>query len=255
MQVSRSLLPLIVLYTRISTNAISRKQVLLHRKKLAALSEEQERPLFSVQNTVIQCDLDRPLPTHVIKTLSLGPKSSVLDAFNPKDVLSQVDGLLYYCKSKQVSNDTINDINVKALNYIKKCKKLKSSRNIILCKKYLKDNQLLAVPFDKGIGICVMKQDTYHSKLDAILQLPQFEKVTSTRKNAKHPVLKEQDRILRVLKEMKEDGRISEGLYEKLKPTGSQPPRLYSLAKIHKTYQFGQCSPCQDQHITKSAMK
>ena len=235
MQVSRSLLPSIVLYTRISTNAISRKQVLLHRKKLAALSEEQERPLFSVQNTVIQCELDRPLPTHVINTLSLGPKSSVLDAFNPKDVLSQVDGLLYYCKSKQVSNDTINDINVKALNYIKKCKKLKSSRNIILCKKYLKDNQLLAVPFDKGIGICVMKQDAYHSKLDAILQLPQFEKVTSTRKNAKHPVLKEQDRILRALKEMKEDGRISEGLYEKLRPTGSQPPRLYGLAKIHKT--------------------
>ena len=122
MQVSRSLFPSIVLYTRISTNAISRKQTLLHRKKLAVLSEEQQRPLFNVQNTVIQCDLDRPLPTHVMNTLSLGPKSAVLDAFNPKDILSEVDGLLYYCKSQQVNNDTINDINVKTLNYIKNVK-------------------------------------------------------------------------------------------------------------------------------------
>ena len=234
MEVSRSLLPSILLYTRLNTNIISRNQTLLHNKKLAALSEEQERPLFNVQNTVIMYELDRPLPTHVINTLSLGPKNAVLDAFNPRDILAEVDGLLYYCKSKHVSNDIITDINVKTLNYIKKCKKLKASRNITLTKKYLKDNKLLAVPFDKGIGICVMKQEAYHSKLDAILQLPQFQKISSTRKNAKHPVLKEQERVQHILKQMKHDGRISESLYEKLKPTGSQPPRIYGLAKIHK---------------------
>ena len=234
-QVPHALLPTILLYTRINTQLLSRKQTVLHNKKLTALSEKQGRPLFAVQNTVIQCELDQPLPTHVINTLSLGPKSAVLDAFNPKDVLAEVDGLLYYCKSKQVNNDIITDINVKTLNYIKKGKKLKSSRNITMTKKYLKDNKLLAVPFDKGIGICVMKQEAYHSKLDAILQLPQFQKINVTRKNAKHPVIKEQDRIVNALKLMKQEGRISEALYEKLKPIGSQPPRLYGLAKIHKT--------------------
>ena len=84
------------------------------------------------------------------------------------------------------------------------------------------------------IGMCVMKQESYHKKLDTILQLPQFKKINVTRKNGKHPVVKEQDRIVDALKTMKEEGRIGEALYDKLKPVGSQPPRLCGLAKIHK---------------------
>ena len=53
-----------------------------------------------------------------------------------------------------------------------------------MTKKYLKDNDLdlLAIPFDKGIGICVMKKETYHMKMDTIINLPQFEKVQKKRK-------------------------------------------------------------------------
>ena len=217
-----------------STNTMIRQQNLVHNKKLAALSEEQERPLFSVKNTVIEYQLDSPLPAFVISTLSLGPKSSVLDSFDQKEVLAELDGLLSHCKLHNVDNETISDINVKTVNYIKKCKRLKSSRNITLTKKYLKDNNLLAVPFDKGIGICVMSKEAYHTKLDAILQLPQFEKVTTTRKNAKHIVHKEEERIIAILKKLKQDGCIDEELFLNLKPIGSQPPRLYGLAKVHK---------------------
>jgi hypothetical protein len=70
--------------------------------------------------------------------------------------------------------------------------------------------------------------------LDAILQLSQFEKVVTTRKNAKHIVLKEEERVVNILEEMKEDGRIDEHLFSKIRPMGSQPPRLYGLAKVHK---------------------
>ncbi len=213
---------------------MARQQNMSHNKKLAAWSEEQERPLFSVKNTVIEYQLDNPLPAFVTSTLSLGPKNSVLDTFDQKEVLAEVDGLLSHCKNHNVSNETISEINVKTVNYIKKCKRLKSSRNITLTKKYLKDNNLLAVPFDKGIGICVMKKEAYHSKLDAILQLPQFKKVITTRKNAKHIVLKEEERVAESLKKMKQDGRIGEELFQKLKPVGSQPARLYGLAKVHK---------------------
>ena len=38
----------------------------------------------------------------------------------------------------------------------------------MLTNKYLKDNDLLAVPFDKGVGICVMSKETYTSKIKAI---------------------------------------------------------------------------------------
>jgi len=231
--VPRRLRPSIWLCTQVGISKVRRNQQLIHNKKLSALAEAQQRPLFSVKNTVFECDLDSPLPQHIVSTLSLGPKNAVLDSFNAKDVLAEVDSLLNHCKKHNVANEVVNDINVKTLNYIKKCKKQKSARNIILTKKYLKENNLLAVPFDKGIGICVMKKDAYNKKLDAILQLPQFAKVVM-RKKAKHPVLKEEDRIINMLKKMKQDGSIDESLYEKIRPRGSQPPRLYGLAKIHK---------------------
>ena len=101
--------------------------------------------------------------------------------------------------------------------------------------KYLKENDLVAVPFDKGVGICIMKRNMYNEKLNAILQLPQFEKYRKPRKNAQHPVLKEQERVVGVLKELRDAGNIEVSLYRKLKPRGSQPARLYGLAKVHKT--------------------
>ncbi|XP_057292545.1 uncharacterized protein LOC130621254 [Hydractinia symbiolongicarpus] len=95
-------------------------------------------------------------------------------------------------------------------------------------------NNLIAVPFDKGIGICVMKVESYNNKMNDIIGLPQFNKLTSKRKNEKNPVFKEEERITSVLKELKVKGKISEQLYDKLKPIGSQPPRIYGLAKVHK---------------------
>ena len=128
----------------------------------------------------------------------------------------------------------MTDINVKTLNYIKKCKNMKASRNIQMTKKYLKENDLLAVPFDKGIGICIKKKSTYNNKMETIIKLPQFEKMEKKRKNEKHPVLKEEERIGNILKALKEEGKIDEELYQTLRPRGSQPARLYGLAKVHK---------------------
>ena len=71
--------------------------------------------LFNVSNTVILCGLDT--------------------------------SLLHHCKTNKVSDETITDINVKTLAYIKRCKRMKSSRNIQMTKKYLKEGRL---PFQNG---------------------------------------------------------------------------------------------------------
>ena len=211
-----------------------REQLKTHNKKLENLSDEQERPLFSVKNTVVLCDIEQSIPGYVMETLSLGPKNAVLDKFDQKEVLAEVDKLLNYCKNNDVSDEVITDINVKTLTYIKKCKKMKCSRNINLTKKFLKENDLLAVPFDKGVGICVMRKHNYEQKMDKIINLPQFQKYKKPRKNAKNPVLKEEDRVVDTLKELLVEKKIDEKLYEKLKPIGSQPPRLCGLAKVQR---------------------
>ena len=100
--------------------------------------------------------------------------------------------------------------------------------------KYLKEKKLLALPFDKGVGICIMKEQTYKSKMDTIIQLPQFEKYVDKRKDAIHPLLKEENRIQKALKDLCDKEKITKTMYDSLRPTGSQPPRLYGLAKVHK---------------------
>ena len=203
-------------------------------KKLSHLSKEQDKPLFNVKNTVICYQLESTPPKYVLKTLSLGPKNSILDRFDQNDILSELDDLINYCKEKEVEDTIITDINIKTLAYIKKCKKQHTTRSLSLTRRYLKENKLLAVPFDKGIGICLMKTTTYNQKIMDILNLPQFEKVVSTRTNAKNPVLKEEEKICKLLESLRKENKISEALFSKLKPIGSQPPRLYGLAKIHK---------------------
>jgi len=79
-----------------------------------------------------------------------------------------------------------------------------------------------------------MKQEVYEDKLMDILKLPQFEKMYPKGKNAKHPVLTEHQRVDGVLKELLKNGKIDENLYKKLHTVGSQPGRLYGLAKVHK---------------------
>ena len=79
-----------------------------------------------------------------------------------------------------------------------------------------------------------MKKSTYDRKLAEIYNLPQFEKYKPPRKNAKNLILKEEEVVCEALEELKKENKISEQLFNKLKPIGSQPPRLYGLAKIHK---------------------
>ena len=69
------------------------------------------------------------------------------------DILAELDGLLHFCKTNNVDRQIISDINVQTLKYVRKMKKQKVFRN-----------NLLAIP-NKGVGICIMKADTYKSKL------------------------------------------------------------------------------------------
>ena len=180
--IPRKCLPSVIFHSRVRQHQHRTEGKDRHNQKLCELSSQQEKPLFSVTNTVKLLELDRTPPAYVLDTLSLGPRNPVLNKFEPKDILVELDSFLSDCKKKYVAEETLTDINVKTLNYIKKCKQLKSSRNIMLTKRYLKENNLLAVPFDKGVGICLMKKETYHTKMNKIINLPQFEKVATTRK-------------------------------------------------------------------------
>ena len=89
-------------------------------------------------------------------------------------MLAKMDLLLNHLQEQNVSNETISDINIATINYIKKCSKQSIPRNLIMTKKYLEKHNLLAVPFDKSNRICLMKSQAYENKLMDILKLKQF---------------------------------------------------------------------------------
>ena len=112
-----------MLYSRISRILVRKRVQQTHEEKLSALSEEQNKPLFTVKNTVRLCNIEPTPPQYVLETLSLGPKNSVSNKFEQKDILMELDCFLEYCKDHYIPDETITDINIKTLNYIKKCKK------------------------------------------------------------------------------------------------------------------------------------
>ena len=228
------LVPSVVLFCRIEVSNTKEELMEKHSNKLQNLSREQERPLFNVHDTVKLVELDEVPPKYVLDTLALGPNNSILDKFNSKEMLAELDILLKKCQSSQVSSQIINDINAATIKYIKACSNQKSPRSLIMTKKYLMEKDLVAVSFDKGIGFCVMKKSKYREKLDKILSLDQFVKEKQPRSNSKDLILKEEERINEALNTLRVSEKISEELYWKLRSKGGQPPRLYGLAKVHK---------------------
>ena len=169
--VPSKLIPSIVFFSRMAVADVRNSVESTHVKKLANLSSEQQRPLFEVYNTVKVIDIDFQIPEYVLETLSLGPKNAVVESFDSKEVLTQMDSLLYRCKRDGITSEVMNSINVATFNYVKVCSKQKTPRYLSMTKKYLKDKDLLAIPFDKGIGICLMKKETYEAKMADLLKL------------------------------------------------------------------------------------
>ena len=110
-------------------------------------------------------------------------------------------------------------------------KQTPTDKGVEKARKYMKNNGLPAVPFDKWVGFCVMKKETYEKKLERLLQAEQF----SERKNLTDSVIiKTEKDINKELLAMKKKDEISEALCTSLRSTGAQPARLYGLAKVHK---------------------
>ena len=61
-----------------------------------------------------------------------------------------------------------------AKTYVKRVKQTPSDKGVEMARKYLMSNGLVAVPYDKGVGFCVMRKDTCENKLSDLLDSNQF---------------------------------------------------------------------------------
>ena len=90
----------------------------------------------------------------------------------------------------------------------------------------LEDEVIL--PADKGNVTVMMRRCDYDGKMEEMLGTGTYGKLRGD------PTATQENRLSRKLKGLEKNGEITNALYNKLRPTGSQPPRIYGLPKIHK---------------------
>ena len=117
---------------------------------------------------------DIELPNWVQQVLPLGPKHPVKDKFNETHFVPDIDKFLSDLKNCKVPAEPLCEIEAVAKAYAKRVKQTLSDKGVEKAGKYLKSNGLVAVPYEKGVGFCVMRKDTYENKLSDILDSNHF---------------------------------------------------------------------------------
>ena len=95
-----------------------RKVEATHTKKTENFIERARA--FNLHDTATLFKLDTVPQKNVLDTLTLGPKNSVLEKFDQKVMLAEIDLLLSHLQEQNVSNKTCSDINIATINYIKR---------------------------------------------------------------------------------------------------------------------------------------
>ena len=173
------------------------------------------------------------LPLWVREVLSFGPKHPVRDKFNEIHFLVDIDSFLSELKLNRIPGEKLCEIEAAAKRYAKNVKQTPSDKGVEKARKYMKDKGLLAlaVQFDKGVGFCVMRKETYEKKPKDLLHAEQV----SERKNLTDSVIMKIEKdINKELLAMQKKDEISEAMYNRLRSTRALPARLYGLAKVHK---------------------
>ena len=100
----------------------------------------------------------------------MGPKHPIREKFNETHFLADIDIFISQLKNQKPSGETLSEIEAAAKAYAKNVRQTPRDKAVEKTRKYLKDNGSLVVPFDKGVGFCIGRKQTYESKLESLLQ-------------------------------------------------------------------------------------
>ncbi|CAF3164199.1 unnamed protein product [Rotaria sp. Silwood2] len=121
-----------------------------------------------------------------------------------------------------------NNFRFKASQIIAENKKATNEVKQVL-KNLSKDNSIQIMKPDKGRGIVIMDKTEYNNKMLQILN-----DKNTFKQLEQDDTLAQEDKLIRKLKQLKNDGFITEKEYNFCRPVGTQPGRIYGLPKIHK---------------------
>ena len=173
------------------------------------------------------------------------PETSVLErglnfAPTPKeipvvDIITETEYAikrLQYDKNSCIDENSVAELRARVTWVLKSAKPPKSNitkeeRDAL--SELRKDNKITILPADKGRATVVLDADKYDQKVSALL-----EDTNTYVKLQKDPTKCYQTKLIKLLKEFKTEGNLSEAKYAKLYPTSCGVPSFYGLPKVHK---------------------
>ena len=94
----------------------------------------------------------------LLKDLSYSPKQPICDKFIELHFLADIGKLVRTLRESGTDVEKLCEIEAFAKSYSKKFSELSPEKRVVKVAKSLKDNNIMAVAFDKGTGFCVMKK-------------------------------------------------------------------------------------------------
>ena len=91
------------------------------------------------------------------------------------------------------------------------------------------DNNRLILTMDKGVTLVVIDKAEYIKKAEDLLKEKTYKTITED------PTVKQKNRLINILRNIKTEGGLNEETYKRLYPTGAGSPKFYGLPKIHKS--------------------
>ena len=93
--------------------------------------------------------------------MELEPKHPVRDKFSETHFLADVNIFLLDLKYQKVPGKALCEIEAVAKAYSKSGKPTPADKGVRKARNYLRSNGLVGVPYDMGVGFCVMRRVTY----------------------------------------------------------------------------------------------
>ena len=81
----------------------------------------------------------------------------------------------------------------------------------------------MILPVDKGRASVVLNTDTYHDKIKTLIEAGLYQLLN------KDPTDQLSRKLTKKLFSLKRSGHLSETIYDKIKPSHKQPPRIYMV--------------------------
>ena len=91
-----------------------------------------------------------------------------------------------------------------------------------------RDRDCIVLTADKGVAMVIMDRQDYINKANHLLNKNTYRSI------AKDPTSSIKNKLINILKRVKNQTGLDSNTYKFMYPTGCVPPKFYGLPKIHK---------------------